>query len=69
MTIPDPSRPPRIDPDEKPAAKLRRALRLLKEARTLCRSAGAPKAYERCRQAIASAEGAKRHAEGLESRQ
>lgn len=62
MCIPDPNRV-QIAPDEKPAQMLGRALLLLRQARTLCRRAKAPKAYERCRAAISSTEGAKRHAE------
>ena len=60
--IPDPNRT-KVDPGEEPAALLRRALDHLRHARNLCRKAKAPRAYERCRAAISSAEGAKRHAE------
>jgi len=62
VTFPDPSKERPIA-GETPVQMLRRALDHLKRARTLCRRAKAPKAYERCRAAISSAEGAKRHAE------
>lgn len=50
------------------AAEVREALRLVREARTLLRKAGAKQAYKRVASVVHSVEGAARHAELVESR-
>lgn len=51
-----------MDNQTTPAEKIERGVTLLREARDLFRSAGAPRATAKTRLALTSAEGALRHA-------